>query len=189
VPDTTKALSRPIRLHTNRSHSGQLVDAMLLDHSDKQIADVRDLDACAALLEIVNATVGPVQQRDDVLCPEDYTFGSINVFVHHDDVNFCELQWALLGIATEHEKVVRERDGLRRAIDQRLRATEALIARGKGVWPERSYVRDEQWACWQVEVMSLKSILFAADHYNHEAEAALATAKSEPSIATAPIAQ
>lgn len=82
-------------------------------------------------------------------------------------------------------KVLRERDGLMFAITGRLKRTEEQIARGKGEWPNKDYVRDEAWACLQQEVMTLKSILFAAAHYNPEAEAALATAKGELATATA----
>jgi hypothetical protein len=53
---------------------------------------------------------------------------------------------------------------LERLLRERMERTEALIALGKGKWPEKSYVKDEQWACWHHEVMTIKSVLFAYEH-------------------------
>lgn len=38
----------------------------------------------------------------------------------------------------------------------------ALIARGKGTWPQNDYVRDETWAHWQGESIALRELLRCA---------------------------
>lgn len=83
-------------------------------------------------------------------------------------------------MASQVQEYRRQRDGLLHAIKGRLERTEVLIALGKGEWPDKNYVKDEQWSSWQHEVLTLKGILFAADHYNPEADAALAAAKTAP---------
>jgi hypothetical protein len=43
-------------------------------------------------------------ETDGVLVPANYSFDAINKFVNCSDVNFEELQWALLDIATDYQR-------------------------------------------------------------------------------------
>lgn len=43
---------------------------------------------------------------DGILIPANYSFEAINEFVHHPDVEFEELQWAMLGMATERDAFI-----------------------------------------------------------------------------------
>ncbi len=40
--------------------------------------------------------------------PTGYSFFHINEFVHHPDVGFEELQWAMIGMANHFEKTEKE---------------------------------------------------------------------------------
>lgn len=44
------------------------------------------------------------------------------------------------------------------AIRSRLIEVEEMVARGKGTWPEKNYVRDDVWARWQGELLVLRSL-------------------------------
>lgn len=98
------------------------------------------------------------------------------------------VEWHAAMVTAEElaAKVLRERDGLEFAVTGRLKRTEAQIALGKGEWPNKNYVKDETWMSWRHEVLTLKSILFAAAHYNPEAEAALAAASGQGDSTAAP---
>lgn len=41
---------------------------------------------------------------DEIWTPADYSFAAVNDFVHHPEVSYEELQWAMLGMATERDK-------------------------------------------------------------------------------------
>ncbi len=45
------------------------------------------------------------EETDDIKTPVDYSFESINDFVHCSDVQYEELQYCCLGMATEMEKL------------------------------------------------------------------------------------
>jgi len=51
---------------------------------------------------------------------------------------------------------------LEQAVFDRLRDTEARIARGQGNWPGESYVRDHVWYGWIAERDALRRILWEA---------------------------
>lgn len=55
-----------------------------------------------------------------------------------------------------------ETDGprsLERVVRAQLREVESWLAKGKGTWPEKDYIRDQTWHTWQGEVMALRSAL------------------------------
>lgn len=45
------------------------------------------------------------------------------------------------------------------AVKTRLKEVNELIARGKGTWPQKDYVRDDTWAGWQAECHCLRMVL------------------------------
>lgn len=45
--------------------------------------------------------------REGVTIPANHSFAAVNEFVH-GDVHFEELQWAMLGLATDRERIVDE---------------------------------------------------------------------------------
>ena len=49
-----------------------------------------------------------VKIKDGVLTPCDFSFKAVNEFVHHPKVHFEELQWTLLAIASEVERMRRD---------------------------------------------------------------------------------
>lgn len=64
--------------------------------------------------------------------PKDYTFQSINEFVHDCDTEFEELQYALLGIASSYEKKEEEihnRDKFINMLDGQLKIQDKAILR------------------------------------------------------------
>lgn len=53
----------------------------------------------------------------------------------------------------------RSEGSLERVVRAQLREIESWIAKGKGTWPEKNYIRDEAWHRWQGEALALRSVL------------------------------
>lgn len=60
---------------------------------------VSDLQGVAHIEDLEKMLSDPITE-EGILRPRDYSFPSVNAFVHHPDVTYEELQWALLGIAS-----------------------------------------------------------------------------------------
>lgn len=46
---------------------------------------------------------------------------------------------------------------------RRLASVKTLISHGKGTWPNRDYVTDNQWESWHAEMRCLESLLNEAE--------------------------
>ncbi len=57
------------------------------------------------------------ETQDGVTMPADYSFAAVNDYVHGVDRYFEELQWLALGMASEIEKIQKQRDELLAALE------------------------------------------------------------------------
>ena len=65
-------------------------------------------DSDVALLPPLTGSPSSVEPKriEGILIPADYSFAAVNEFVHDCEVSYEELQWAMLGMATERDNLV-----------------------------------------------------------------------------------
>lgn len=61
----------------------------------------------SALISTAEVAKEPIR-REGILSPVNHSFDAINAFVHHPEVSYEELGWALLGIAGGQQKIASE---------------------------------------------------------------------------------